>query len=170
MTGRMTGQRGRWLVRWRGMKPLILLMPLAVLAACSPDPAPNGAVENEVVPPDESSDPVPLPDPVPTPLPPPLPSPVVDGAIPARFHGTWSATAAGCGRAGDDSRLTVGPGELRFYESIAEVTDVTGTDAAIRVTARFSGEGEQWTETRSLTLSPNGRTLRADGMTRVRCG
>lgn len=143
------------------MNRLTVIMPLVLVAACSQEPTLDNLTRNNA----QEMEPLSLPDPV-------EPSPtatVVADTIPAPFHGTWSAKAADCGKGGDVTRLTIAPGELRFYESSASVTGVTGTGQEIRVAARYTGEGETWEATRTFTLSADGTELMSDGMTRVRC-
>lgn len=117
----------------------------------------------------QEAEPLALPDPVePTPVTSPTASEATD-TIPAPFQGDWSAKAADCGKGSDVTRLTIAPGELRFYESSASVTAVTGTRGEIKVTARYTGEGETWDATRTFALSADGNSLMSDGLTRVRC-
>ena len=140
---------------------LTLMLPLALVAACSQEPALDDVTQNNT----QEAEPLSLPDPV-------EPSPTPAGAtdtIPAPFQGEWSAKAADCGKGGDVTRLTLAPGELRFYESSADVTGVTGTRQEIKVSARYTGEGETWDATRTFRLSADGNSLTSDGMTRVRC-
>ena len=144
---------------------LTLMIPLVLVAACSQEPALDDATQNNT----QDAEPLSLPDPVePTPAASPTPAGATD-TIPAPFQGDWSAKAADCGKGSDVSRLTIAPGELRFYESSASVTGVTGTRGEITVSARYTGEGETWDATRTFTLSADGNSLTSDGMTRVRC-
>lgn len=143
------------------MNRLTLIMPLVLAAACSQEPTLDDMTQNNA----QEMEPLSLPDPV-------EPSPTATAGadtIPAPFHGTWSAKAAGCGKGGDVTRLTIAPEELRFYESGASVTGVTGAGQEIRVAARYTGEGETWEATRTFTLSADGNELMSDGMKRVRC-
>ncbi len=140
---------------------LTLILPLILVAACSQEPALDDMTQNNA----QEMEPLSLPDPVES-------SPTATAAsdtIPAPFQGAWSAKATDCGKGGDVTRLTIAPGELRFYESSASVTGVTGTRQEIRVAARYIGEGETWEATRTFTLSADGNSLTSDGMTRVRC-
>lgn len=139
----------------------MLIFPLALVAACSQEPVRDNAIQTNV----QEAEPVSPSDPV---APTATPAAATD-TIPAPFQGDWSAKAADCGTGSDVTRLTIAPGELRFYESSASVTAVTGTRQEIQVAARYSGEGETWEETRTFTLSTDGNSLTSDGMTRVRC-
>lgn len=90
--------------------------------------------------------------------------------IPAAFRGRWARNANACTAPGDTGELVITPSELRFYESSGRVSKVTTEGAhAIRVSALYSGEGQDWTAERRLELGPDSRTLTADDMTRVRC-
>ncbi|WP_197421794.1 hypothetical protein [Sphingomonas sp. CCH9-H8] len=139
---------------------MTLILPLALVAACSQEPVLDNVTQNNA----PEMEPLSLPDPVAT-----TPAPATASTIPAAFHGGWSANAADCGKGGDVTRLTIAPGELRFYESSADVTGVTGAGREIRVAARYTGEGETWEATRTFILSADGNSLTSDGMTRVRC-
>ncbi len=103
---------------------------------------------------------------VPSPAPP-------TGDIPAAFQGVYDSDREGCGRP-SEYRLTVAARELRFHESIGAVRSVAvdGPDL-IRVTADYQGEGESWTNVRTLRLADGGATLTITGegisLTRVRC-
>lgn len=142
---------------------LALILPLVLVAACSQEPALDDMTQNNA----QEMEPLSLPDPV-------EPSTTATATaatdtIPAPFQGAWSAKASDCGKGGDVTRLTIAPEELRFYESSASVTGVTGTGQEIRVAARYTGEGETREATRTFTLSADGNSLMSDGMTRVRC-
>ncbi len=137
---------------------LTLILPLALVAACSQEPVRDNAAQNvtqEAEPPRQTK--------------PVAPSPTTAATIPAAFQGAWSANAADCGKGSDVTRLTIAPNELRFYESSAAVTSVSGTGPQIKVSARYTGEGETWEATRTFALSEDGDTLTLDGMPRVRC-
>lgn len=146
------------------MNRLILFAPFALLAACSEEPALNDVTQNNA----QAMEPLSLPDPV---EPTPTASVARDAAaeIPQAFRGEWSEIAADCGKGSNVTRLELTPDEVRFYESSGAVTAVSGADREIAVTARFTGEGETWTATRSFVLGEDGQTLTSQGMTRVRC-
>lgn len=105
----------------------------------------------------------------PTPAEPP---PVAVG-IPAKFHGKWDESAAACATA-SIMTLTISGNELRFHESIGEITSVTPEgDNAVKVAGPFEGEGEKWEGEMRLELSADGTTLTATNngtaTPRVRC-
>ena len=139
---------------------LTLILPLALVAACSQEPASDAVTQNNA----QQAEPLSRPEPAAS-----SPAPANGSTIPAAFHGRWSANAVDCENEGDVTRLTISPRELRFYESSADVTAVSGTDRAISVSARYTGEGETWDATRTLALSDDGSSLTVDGMPRVRC-
>ncbi|WP_422057102.1 hypothetical protein [Sphingomonas sp.] len=139
---------------------LPLILPLALVAACSQEPVLEDVTQNNA----QAMEPMGRPDPVAS-----APAQTAAGTIPAAYHGKWSANAADCGKEGDVTRLTIAPRELRFYESSAAVTAVSSTDQSISVTARYTGEGETWEATRTLALSGDGSSLTVDGMPRARC-
>ncbi|MBT2188420.1 hypothetical protein [Sphingobium nicotianae] len=90
--------------------------------------------------------------------------------IPAAFRGTWSGTAATCGKPGDDMRLAVNVDSLVFYESEGRVTAVRPLGAnRIEVTANYSGEGDEWSDKSVLALSDGGVALTIGKVKRVRC-
>lgn len=93
-----------------------------------------------------------------------------EGAIPQAFRGNWSSSAQKCGKPGDDMRLTVSGDRLTFYESAGKVTSARPLSPnRLRVSATYSGEGETWSDSATLTLSGDGDTLTIGTVTRVRC-
>lgn len=108
-------------------------------------------------------------------MPPPHP-PGEDPAaesIPSRFTGYWASEDANCDRQSVGG-LEITERELRFHESVAvpQYVELLDDDTLV-VTARYSGEGQQWTEERTLTLSGDGQLTiegpEGDAFTRVRC-
>lgn len=95
--------------------------------------------------------------------------PMSSAVIPAAFYGEWQRRIEDCGDFESDTRLRIEPNRLLFYESVGTVLAVTGKTHSITVRARYEGEGESWESSRSFRLSPDGRTLRAEGMVRLRC-
>jgi hypothetical protein len=149
-------------------------LPLA-LAGCGPSPdrgaeappapgdtdVPEGNVARETPPAPAASSPA-------QPSAPPAP------ALPARFLGAWDRSAAACAGRGSEMRLVVEPGRLRFHESVARVEAVRETgNGVVEADLAFQGEGESWSETRSLRLLADDRlAVEAAGppAERVRCG
>ncbi|MEP9402147.1 hypothetical protein [Sphingomonas sp. VNH70] len=102
-------------------------------------------------------------------FPTPVASPVT---IPARFLGRWDRDAAACAApATSIEGVTISLRELRFHESVGEVTAVAPGGAGVTIDARYSGEGETWTTHQSLTLDGDRLTIMGEGapIRRVRC-
>ncbi len=96
------------------------------------------------------------------------------GAV-EEIDGLWDRSAAACAEALSETRLSVTPGAVVFWESRCEVrARERGADGAWEVVAACEGEGERW-ETR-LTLRALGADrlrLSRDGgeeIDYVRCG
>ena len=76
-------------------------------------------------------------------------------AIPAALHGRWGLTPGDCTSTRGDAKglLTIGPADLRFYESRAVPAAKVETSAdAISGDFAFTGEGQSWTRYQSLEL------------------
>jgi len=96
--------------------------------------------------------------------------PAALAAIPPAFRGEWNRDPAACGTGNDESRLRVGTGAVRFYESRGVVVTVAAHDAReAEVTLAMSGEGQTWRESFRFRLSDDGDALTIGGMTRRRC-
>ena len=82
--------------------------------------------------------------------------------IPAAIRGRWGLVAADCTSTKGDAKglLTIGPADLRFYESHGVLARIRERDAA-RIVAdyKFSGEGMTWDRLMQLTTENGGRTL-----------
>ncbi len=79
--------------------------------------------------------------------------------IPARYHGEWVGVGDTCGQP-TDSRLTVTERDMRFWESVGTVTQVSAIDEkTIEVDAGYEGEGDRWSRHQRLTLSDGGDQL-----------
>lgn len=101
-------------------------------------------------------------------------SPVDRATIPARLRGEWSGLKSACNDPGDPLRLSISGRTLRYYESVGEATSVAPAEkGAVIVTARFSGEGDNWTRAQIMSVSPDGQrlTITTNGapVTRKRC-
>lgn len=132
------------------MKRLIMLAPLALLAACADDPAAPEAAPSAT----PSATPA-------APTPSARASAAQAAQIPAAFVGLWDAEQGQCAQ-WSDAQLTVEPTHLQFYESSGEVTAVAQPDAdTIIVTMTMSGEGETWKETSTYRLLDGGKVLEA---------
>lgn len=107
------------------------------------------------------------------PAPAPVEPPPLVMSIPAKFQGKWDESAAACATA-SILTLTISGNELRFHESIGEITSVTPEgDNAVKVAGPFEGEGEKWEGEMRLELSADGNTLtttnNGTATPRIRC-
>lgn len=99
----------------------------------------------------------------------------VSAAMPARFLGHWDASKDSCGSEGSELVLNIEPGTLRFYESTVTPVTLRMPDAdTVQLEGRYEGEGDTWTETRTLTLDGSDVLMVEDAAgnvtRRVRCG
>ncbi|WP_431470986.1 hypothetical protein [Sphingosinithalassobacter sp. LHW66-3] len=143
------------------MRIVALATAAALLAGCEaqspsqPEPMPSGT----------ATDPASAPAGPPTPEPTPSVAAATDtrhGPIPMGYRGVWSAGEGGCAR-GAEQRLRIEPDTLVFYESAATPGRVEQlSDSSIRLDLAFTGEGETWTQTNTLTLLDDGRRLRRE--------
>ena len=94
-------------------------------------------------------------------------------AVPERFRGRWDASAAACGTSVSPMRLEIAGDSLRFHESVGRVVGVRRAAAnAVEVDLALQGEGQSWTETRTLRLLQGGVLVVESGDTvarRIRC-
>ena len=85
-----------------------------------------------------------------------------DAAIPVALQGRWGLVAADCTSTKGDAKglLTIGAGDLRFYESQGILAHIRER-SAMRLVAdyKFSGEGEDWDRLMQLTVQDGGKTL-----------
>lgn len=92
--------------------------------------------------------------------------------IPARFQGEWQRDTGNCGNA-DEGRLLIGPGSVRFHESIGALQALHADDGRLDLALRLRGEGQSWEATYRFRLSEDGRRLTdlssGNGMVRLRC-
>lgn len=80
--------------------------------------------------------------------------------VPARFQGEWAGSLKTCGAVGDDSRLTIDAGQIRFYESRGAIKAVvTQGESELALIAELSGEGERWLSLGHFRLSADQKTL-----------
>jgi hypothetical protein len=143
----------------------LLVLPLLALAACqanAPDDAANDAVAAkqaeapikniETLPPNET---VVEPGADETALP-------AETAIPASMQGRWGLVSADCTSTRGDAKglLTITPDTLQFYESRARLTKVVGNwPEKLKAEFAFTGEGQSWTRTETLSLTNSSNTL-----------
>lgn len=93
--------------------------------------------------------------------------------IPTGFRGRWDSSREACAQAASEMRLVVSADNLRFYESVGQVLVVRPQEEdRVAVDLRTTGEGETRTESRTLSMTSDGRlTVESGGTsaTRVRC-
>ena len=83
----------------------------------------------------------------------------LQATVPPRFQGEWAASLKQCGT-GDESRLTIEPAHIRFYESRGAIKAVvTQGDSELALIAELSGEGETWLALRHFRLAADQKTL-----------
>lgn len=99
------------------------------------------------------------------------PTPGTGGIVAERFQGRYAADAAACGQATHETRLTIEPTRISFYESSGPITDVRQGEDELSITAQLTGEGETREANYSFRLSDDGSTLVdvGTGMSRQRC-
>jgi hypothetical protein len=146
------------------MRRFIILPLLLILSACGDtrkDSANSAALDAPI------GNDTPTPADVDAGAPPSTPAPprqqaTIDtpGTLPAAFRGQWTGTTEDCGDRRSDLYLSLGPREMRFYESVGAVTAVeqVGADAII-VDAGYQGEGQSWSRRQKLSLSADGTLL-----------
>lgn len=142
----------------------LLVLPLLALAACqanAPDNAANDTVaakqaeapvkEVETLPPDET-----------VVEPGNATEAAVEATIPESMQGRWGLVAADCTSTRGDAKglLTITSDTLQFYESRAKLTKVVGNwPEKLKAEFAFTGEGQSWTRTETLSLTNSSNTL-----------
>ena len=120
-----------------------LLFPVAAalaLAACNSEPEPA---------PEATQTAAPAPAPMPT-------------EIPAAFQGRFGLVPADCTGPASDAKglMEISADQLKFYESVGKLDEITqATDARIRGSFSFSGEGQTWKRENVLVLQDGGKLL-----------
>ena len=94
--------------------------------------------------------------------------------FPAAFQGEWNGSLRQCYGNTDDTRLTIAPRRITFYESSGTLRTLTRVNATtIRIVSAMSGEGETYTSRFTFRVSAHGRTLTdisgAEPFVRYRC-
>jgi hypothetical protein len=95
-------------------------------------------------------------------------------SVPARFQGTWAASAKACAAARNDSRLAIAPERIRYAESEGAIRAVvTQGERELALIAELSGEGETWLALSHFRLSADDKSLSdisaEPAFVRVRC-
>ena len=78
--------------------------------------------------------------------------------MPNILIGAWDYEKGTCDP-GSDMRLEIDTRQLRFYESLGQVTAVRPDGVATIVDLAMEGEGESWTETLRFVLKDGGTRL-----------
>lgn len=144
------------------MRPIALIaMSSAALAlgACSQEPEAPSAMETSEPAVEETAEAAP--EPVASDIDRPVEL-VAQDAVPDAMHGRWGLVALDCTSTLGDAKglMTVGPRDIKFYESVAKIGMVNGaTRNHIRAAFTFSGEGQTWTQDVVLDLREDGKTL-----------
>lgn len=144
------------------MRPIALIaMSTAVLAlgACSQEPEAPSAVETSQPAAEETAEAAP--EPVASDIGRRVEA-VAQDAVPDAMHGRWGLVALDCTSTLGDAKglMTVGPRDIKFYESVAKIGMVNGaTRNHIRAAFTFSGEGQTWTQDVVLDLREDGKKL-----------
>jgi hypothetical protein len=133
------------------VKRLLLLAPLALLAACSAEePAPEATASEPGA---QAST---------APSAPPAPTQATLTEVPAAFRGYWDYVDGRCA-VWSDAQLTIEAKRLTFYESTGDVTAVRQPDAnTVVLTMAMSGEGDTWTEETTYRLLDGGTVLESN--------
>lgn len=137
------------------MKPIkhaaMFLAPLAI-AACSSQPADEGAQSTDQAASDASTQ--------------PAETAAADAsaiaAIPSAIQGRWGLVPEDCTSTRGDAKglMVIGPDKITFYESVARLGAVKeGGENHIRATFAFTGEGMEWNRDMLLEVAPGARSL-----------
>jgi len=147
------------------MKPMIAATALLLAACGGGEEAGNNSSDSgatvEQTPPNLQDDPnnsvVPL---SPPPAPTPSASPVA--SLPSGFQGRWGLVDNDCvpGRADAKGLMIVAADGLGFYESRGAVRRAEAIrENTLQLDLAFTGEGQEWNRTQTLTLLDGGKTL-----------
>ena len=78
--------------------------------------------------------------------------------MPNTLIGAWDYEKGTCDPS-SDMRLEIDTKQLRFYESLGQITAVRSDGVATIVDLAMEGEGESWTETLRFVLKDGGTRL-----------
>jgi hypothetical protein len=149
------------------MRATVLLSALLLAACGSSDEGGNNSSEPagqtiEQTPSNLQDDPNNSVVPLTTPTTAAAPSPTPVAGLPEAFHGRWGMVANDCvpGRADPKGLMIVAADGLGFYESRGSVKQARQLRAdTLELDLAFTGEGQEWDRTETLTLADDGRTL-----------
>jgi hypothetical protein len=134
------------------MRIALIATPIVLLAACAEPIDRSRETESEAEPVAEPSEPAPAAS----------LAPASDGTIPPSMLGKWGLVAADCTSTRGDAKglIEVSEGEIRFYESVGKLDEVTSQDDdSFRANFAFTGEGMEWTRDVEWTIGDDGTTL-----------
>ncbi|RVT42399.1 hypothetical protein ENE74_06385 [Sphingobium algorifonticola] len=83
-------------------------------------------------------------------------------AIPTAFLGRWGMVPNDCDTSRSDTKglVTVSPDALKFYESMGKLETIEAiSPTEVKATFAFTGEGQSWTKTMTLSLAEAGTVL-----------
>ncbi|EIZ80154.1 hypothetical protein WSK_1187 [Novosphingobium sp. Rr 2-17] len=148
------------MIQFRRTLSLTAVALVLGLGACSkqPEPAPSESsdVPTEVVAePDAARTDAPV-------AAPEASEAVAADVIPPALRGRWGLVAGDCTGPADVAKglMTVSAGQLKFYEAVANLTNVKSARAdAVTGNFDFSGEGQSWTLQVALTSPDGGKTM-----------
>lgn len=137
----------------------LLAAPLALTACSDPAPEPSAAATPSMAPVVSESEAF---------APPVAPGAsqaagvVADASFPMAMRGRWGMNAADCDPSRGDNKgmMTVGPDEVKFYESVAEIGALAErSEALVRGTFDYEGEGMEWKREARFEMADGGKTL-----------
>jgi hypothetical protein len=140
----------------RAIAPVIACLGMLTVVACGGrDPVDNQANNTAGLPAINDAVPDASGDPPEKQTEPAAQSSAPAAAIPAALHGRWGLSPGDCTSTRGDAKglLTVGPNDIKFYESRAVPGPNTQASAdSIRGDFHFTGEGQTWTKFEALAL------------------
>lgn len=81
--------------------------------------------------------------------------------IPLQFWGEYNEELAACGTGSNETRLRISWDTIQFYESAGALREIIRlSDKSIIVVADHKSEGQHFTKTYQLQLSPDGQILK----------
>lgn len=134
------------------MRIVLIASPIVLLAACAEPVDRSRDTDSEAPPVAEVTE---------TATPTPTAS-APDGTIPPSIQGKWGLVAADCTSTRGDAKglIEVSESEIRFYESVGKLDEVTSQDEdSFRANFAFTGEGMEWTRDIEWEIGDDGTTL-----------
>jgi hypothetical protein len=140
---------------------LVLAAPMALAACSDPSPEPGASATPSLAPIVSES------EAMAAPAAPAAPgaseaAPVAAATFPMAMRGKWAMSQADCDptTGADKGALTIGEKSVKFYESIADLTNAKiATPTEVRAVFDYEGEGMKWQREASYKLEDGGKTL-----------